>query len=168
MNRADLHTILDNLDEEELFAAEMHLLGILQRRQPLPSRRPQPEHLRERGEQFRKKVDRRWREAVSRRQGAGCMIAGIGGGGAFSIDLHGRPNGKMAYEYNNGAESFVDTLRFVAGQEVEINDIFALSADGTQLLYEQMIGSGGHSETRKAVFPFNDNNAGVQQQKADG
>jgi hypothetical protein len=154
--REELHIILDDFDDEELFAAEMYLKGILSRRRAAPESDLAMERLRERGAEFRKLVERRWREQHLKTKASTGLISGLGGGGGFGFDLHGRPVGKMSYEYSYGGESFVETLRLFAGQEIEIRQRFALSGDGMNLLYEHAAESGGSGKHHQESFPFSE------------
>jgi hypothetical protein len=151
--RAELHAILDVLDDDELFAAEMHLKGILLRRQQTPPSEPGDARFRQRSEEFRALAEQHWKKAGRRAKASGGIVSGFGGGGGFSFDFKGRPTGKLSYKYTNLDECFEEPLRFVVGQEIEIQERFALSDDGKELLYEQIIKSGGRVEQSTESFP---------------
>ncbi len=79
---------------------------------------------------------------------------GFGGGGGFGFDLRGRANGNMRFSYSDEGASVEETLHFIAGQEIEISDLFGISDEGDGLLYKQIVKSGGRDLTREEVFPF--------------
>jgi hypothetical protein len=153
--RTQLHAIVDDFNDDELFAAEMYLKGILLRRgQPQRSELDTAE-LRKRSDEFRMVAEQHWKEAGLKAKASGGIISGFGGGGGFGLDFQGRPTGKMSYEYSYGNESCVEMLRFIAGQEIDIAERFLLTDDGKSLLYEQTAKSGGRAETCTHYFPFN-------------
>jgi len=149
----ELHAILDDLNDDELIAAEMHLKGILLRRRQTAPSEPGEARLRQRGEEFHTLAEQHWKEAGRKAKASGGIVSGFGGGGGFGFDFKGRPTGKLSYEYTNLDECFVETLRFVAGQEIEIRERFALSDDGKELFYEQATKSGGRVEQHTESFP---------------
>jgi hypothetical protein len=154
--RSRLHALLDDFNDEEVFAAEMYLLGILQRRQQPERSETEIARLGERGEQFRKAAELRWQDAGHRLANSGCNVVGFGGGGGFGFDLQGRAIGKMSCEYAAGDRSFVETLRYVAGQEIEIAEQFSVSDDNTSLSYQHVATSAGHVVKHEELFPFSE------------
>jgi hypothetical protein len=161
-NRPRLHALVDDMDEDELVSAEIYLLAIVhQRVAPQPSD-GELDRLKERGESFQMDAEQRWRQSGQRSKGR-RIVSGFGGGGGFGVDLQGRPNGKMYFSYSDDGNSVEEKLHFIAGQEVEIRDRFAISDDGRRLLYEQLVKSGGRHVTREEEFPFHgtDGNRGV-------
>jgi hypothetical protein len=132
----------------------MYLLGILQRRQQPERSETEIARLNERGAQFRRAAELRWQDASRCLSAAGCNIVGFGGGGGFGFDLQGRATGKMSFEYAAGDRSFVETLRYVAGQEIEIAEQFSLSEDHKVLSYHHSATSAGHVANHEESFPF--------------
>jgi hypothetical protein len=152
---ARLRAVLDDLDEEELISAEIHLLAIVHRRSSREASDAELDKLTERGEAFQKDAEKRWHETAQRASDRGLrFVTGFGGGGGFGLDLHGRANGHMRFSYSDDGAFVEETLRFIAGQGIEIRDQFGLSNEGTELLFKQHIKSGGRDLTREAAFPF--------------
>jgi hypothetical protein len=155
--RTQLHAILDDLDEDELISAEIYLLAIVHRRAAPEASEAQLDSLDERGQLFQRAAEERWREAGQRAKDRGLgFLMGFGGGGGFGFDLRGRANGKMHFSYSDEGASVEETLRFIAGQEIEIWDRFGISDEGDGLLYKQIVKSGGRDLTREEVFPLQD------------
>lgn len=153
--RTELHTILDDFNEDELFVAEMYLKAILLRRQHPQRGESENARLRQRAEEFRTMAEQHWKETAQKAKASGGIVSGFGGGGGFGLDPRDRPTGRVSYEYAYGDESCVETLRFIAGQELEIADRFALTDNGKSLLYEQTVKSGGRTKEHTDYFPFN-------------
>lgn len=61
--RTRLHGTLDDLDEDELIAAEIYLLAIVHRRASPEASEAQLDSLDERGQLFQRAAEERWREA---------------------------------------------------------------------------------------------------------
>jgi hypothetical protein len=110
--------------------------------------------LKERRAEFTKVAESHWREASQRAQQGRGIVTSFGGGGSFGFDFRGRATGKVSFSYGDGADSVEETLRFVAGQEVEIVNRFGPSPDGANLVYKQAVKSGGHTATWQESFPF--------------
>ncbi|MGA2728833.1 MAG: hypothetical protein ABSE96_13550 [Terracidiphilus sp.] len=124
-------------------------------RNPLIARLPEP--FDERGQLFQRAAEEHWPEAGQRAKDRGLgFVIGFGGGGGFGFDLRGRANGKMHFSYSDEGASVEETLRFIAGQEIEIWDRFGISDEGDGLLYKQIVKSGGRDLTREEVFPLQD------------
>jgi hypothetical protein len=153
-NRARLHTMLDDLDDDEIIAAEAYLCSIVHRRHQSDMSEPELARLKERRAEFEKVAESHWREAFQRAQQGRGIVSSFGGGGSFGFDFRGRPIGKVSFSYGEGAESVEETLRFVAGQEVEIVNRVGLSPDGANLVYRQAVKSGEHTATWEESFPF--------------
>jgi hypothetical protein len=153
--RTRLHALLDDLDEDELLAAEIYLLAIVHRRASLEPSEAQLDNLRQRGELFQRAAEERWREAGQRAKDRGQgIVTGFGGGGGFGLDLRGHASGTMRFSYSDEGALVHEALHFVAGQEIEIWDRFGISAEGNELLYNQTVKSGGRDLTREEMFVF--------------
>lgn len=153
-NRARLHAMLDDLDDDEIIAAEAYLCSIVDRRHQPETRETELAHLKERRTEFEKIAEGHWREAVQRTQQDRGIVSSFGGGGSFGFDFRGRPSGKVSFSYGEGTNCVEETLRFVAGQEVEIVNRVGLSPDGANLVYKQAVKSGGRTATWEESFPF--------------
>jgi hypothetical protein len=151
--RPQLHALLDDFDDDEIIAAEMYLFSILHRRGQPERNDSELARLNQRGDEFGKKAEEHWREAGQGAKESRGIVSSFGGGGGFGFDFRGRGIGKRSYEYWDGGDAVVETLRFVAGHEIEIIERFGLSNDGTSLLYKQEIKSGGREVSREEAFP---------------
>jgi hypothetical protein len=151
--RVRLHAMLDDLDDEEIIAAEAYIFSIVHLRNQPEVNKPEQARLDRRRAEFEKVARSHWSDSFQRAQGRG-MVSGFGGGGSFGFDFRGRATGRAVFSYFDGAESVEETLRFIAGQEVEMVNRFGLSADGTNLAYKQTVKSGGRTVSREESFPF--------------
>jgi len=155
MDRARLHAMLDDFDDDEIIAAEAYLCSILEGRHQPERSEPELARLERRREEFKRIAESHWREAFQLAQGQGRgLISSFGGGGSFGFDFQGRATGKASFSYRDGADSVEEILRFIAGQEVEIVNRLGLSPDGKNLVYKQTVKSGGHTATSEESFPF--------------
>lgn len=146
--RDDVHRIVDQLPDEKLEQVQMMLSAVLNPR-PTP---PQVAEMRERGQEWRRRVEERFRE--TRKPGT---ISGMGGGGGFSFDTERGSFGNHSFQYWDDKALVYQSLRFFYGQQVEQMERLAISENGSQLLYEQEIASGGRTLRREEAFPFTPN-----------
>ena len=153
-NRARLHAMLDDLDDDEIIAAEAYLSSIMHRRHRPEMSKPELVRLEERRAEFERIAQSHWREAFQRAQQGRGIVSSFGGGGSFGSDFRGRATGKASFSYGDGADLVEETLRFVGGQEIEIVNRVGLSPDGTNLVYKHAVKSGGHTATWEDSFPF--------------
>src|SRR4051794_2975250 len=123
-SRAQLKSLLDGMDEDELFAAEIYLLNIVKRRTPSVRTEPRLAQLDRRAEEFRRSVEQHWRDAATHSPAGRGSISGLGGGGGTGYDFRGRAEGKMSFTYSETESTVEESLRFVAGYEIVTVDRF--------------------------------------------
>jgi hypothetical protein len=152
--RARLHAMLDDLDDDEIIAAEAYLSSIVRRRHRREMSTPELARLEERRAEFERTAESHWLDAAHRAKQEQGIVWSFGGGGSFGSDFRGRATGKASFSYPDGADLVEETLRFFAGQEVEIVNRIRLSPDGANIIYQQSVRSGGHTATWKDSFPF--------------
>ena len=142
--RDDLRLLLDQLPEDKLQPTKAFLNGLLSPRM----QHSEHERSRDRGREFRKRVEQRFKE--TRRPGTVSSM--IGGGSLFPKD--GETYGRNAFHYWDDKALVHQTLQFFAGQELEIMERISRSEDGATLIYEQELHSGGRTVGDKFDFPF--------------
>jgi len=143
--RDELHLLLDRIPENELESARLLLNGLLR---PRPALSPDAERARERTHQYKKMVERRFRETRK----PGTISALVGGGSVFPKD--GQAYGRHGFHYWDDKALVNQTLQIFEGQELEIMERISRSEDGATLVYEQELSSGGLTIRREERFPF--------------
>jgi hypothetical protein len=113
-----------------------------------PPPNPEMTRMQERTRQYREQVEEQFRK--TRHPGTG---AGFGGGGA-STGKGGKGYGHHSFGYWDSDAEVRQSMHFCRGQELETMERFAVSADGTKLIYEEEIASGGKTVRRVDEFPF--------------
>jgi hypothetical protein len=144
--RDDVHRLVDQLPDEKLVEHVQMMLSALLNPRPTP---PQVAEMRARGQEWRKRVEEPFRQ--TRKPGT---ISGMGGGGGFGFDTERGSFGSHSFHYWDDKALVYQTMRYSSGQQVEQMERLAISEDGTQLLYEQEIASGGRTVRREEAFPF--------------
>jgi hypothetical protein len=145
ITRDDIHRLVDQLPNEKLAHVQLMLSAVLN---PPPTP-PQAAEMRKRGHEYRKKVEERFRQ--TRKPGT---ISGMGGGGRFSFDTEHGSFGSHSFHYWDDKALVYQTMRYFSGQEFEHMERLAISEDGTQLLYEQEVASGGRTVRHEEAFPL--------------
>ncbi len=143
--RDDIHRLVDQLPDGNLEQVQMMLSAIMNPR-PTP---PQVAEARARGQEWRKRVEERFRQ--TRKPGT---ISGMGGGGGIGFDAGRGSFGNHSFHYWDDKALVYQTIRYFSGQEFEEMERLAVSEDGTQLLYEQEATSGGKTVRHQEAFPF--------------
>jgi len=152
--REQLHAMIDQFEEGELLAAEAYLLSVLHSRSRPEFNQQTTARIKERTDRFQTSAEQHWQESVQRVKESGRgFVSGFGGGGGIGIDHQGRAEGTMSFHYRDGEGWVHETLRFFAGNEVEIIERFAMSDEGTELLYAQKVTCGGRVVERAETFP---------------
>src|SRR5436190_18274423 len=126
--REDVHRIVDQLPDERLEHVQMMLSAVLN---PHPTP-PQVTEMRARGQEWRRRVEERFTQ--TRKPGT---ISGMGGGGGFGFDSERGSFGSHSFHYWDDKAVVYQTMRFFSGHQIEQMERLAISADGSQLLYEQ-------------------------------
>ncbi|MGA8272218.1 MAG: hypothetical protein WB919_11720 [Candidatus Sulfotelmatobacter sp.] len=143
--RDELHSLLDQLPEDQLQPARAFLNGLLRPH----LQRPEIGQALDRGREFRKQVEQRYRE--TRKPGT---ISGMSGGGGLSPKDDGTTYGRNAFHYWDDKALVHQTLQFFTSQELEMMERISCSANGETLTYEQELSSGGRTVRNRAEFPF--------------
>jgi hypothetical protein len=142
--RDELHSLLDQLPEDKLQAVRPFLNGLL--KPPTPS--PELIRARQRTQEFRKMVERRFRETRT----PGTISTLSGGGGIFSREAQAFSN--HAFHYWDDKALVYQSLRVFETHELETMERFSLSDGGRTLVYEQEVSSGGLTKRHEERFPF--------------
>jgi len=143
--RDEVRALLDRLPEDKLDNANLFLNGLLR---PRPAPSAEIERARELTHQYRRMVERKFRE--TRKPGT---ISSLFGGGSI-FPKQGQGYGSHAFHYWDDKALVHQTLRIFEGQELEIMERISLSEDGSTLQYEQELSSGGLTRRRQEEFPF--------------
>ena len=109
---------------------------------------PEIEHARQLTHEYKKMVERRFRETRK----PGTISTLIGGGNVFPRE--GKAYGNHAFHYWDDRALVHQTLRVFEGQELEAMERISLSDDRTMLVYEQELSSGGLTKKHEERFPF--------------
>lgn len=143
-DRHELHSLVDQLPDDKLEHAATMLRFVIT--PPRPD--PRMERIQERGRAYREQVERRFRE--TRKPGT---ISGMSGGGSMMMK-NGAGYGHHGFHYWDGDAYVQQTMHYFKSQELETMQRFALSPDGSKLLYEEEISSGGKTVRKTEEFPF--------------
>jgi hypothetical protein len=147
--REDIYRLVEQLPEDKFEHAERMLSFIIN---PPPTS-PQLAELRKRGDEYKKRVEERYRE--TRKPGT---ISGMGGGGQFGFHPEHGSFGSHSFHYWDDKALVYQTMRHFSGQEVEQMERLSFSEDGKQLRYQQELSSGGHTVRHEETFPFGEVN----------
>jgi hypothetical protein len=140
----ELHSLLDQLPEDNLRAAHPFLLGLLKPRVPSP----EVGQARQRTQEFKRLVERRFRKTRK----PGTISAMFGGGGVFPREGKGFSN--HAFHYWDDKALVYQSLKVFDGQELEAMERISLSDDDRMLVYEQELSSGGLTKRHEERFPL--------------
>ena len=143
--REDSHHLIDQLPENKLEHARLMLSALLK---PPPTP-PEVVAMRERSNEYRKRVQERFRE--TRKPGT---VSGMGGSGGIGFNNEHGSFGSTSFHYWDEKALVYQTLRYFSGQEFEQMERMSTSEDKTQVLYVQEITSGGRTVRREEAFPF--------------
>jgi len=144
----DLHRLVDQLPEEKVESVRVLLSSVLH---PKP-RHPQYDGLHARAQEYRKRVEEKFKE--TKKSGTICGIGGGGGGGFSSVTKDGSAYSSHSFHYWDNKAIVFQTMRYFSGQQFEQMERLAVSEDGAELLYEQEISSGGRTARRQEAFPM--------------
>jgi hypothetical protein len=72
----------------------------------------------------------------------------------------GKGFGHQSFGYWDGEAEVRQSMHFYRGYELETMQRFAISADGTKLVYEEEIASGGKTVRRTDEFPLTQTQSG--------
>lgn len=143
-NRDELHSLVDQLPEDQLQNARPFLTGLLRPRAPSP----EIEQARQLTHRYKKMVEQRFRETRK----PGTISTLVGGGSVFPRE--GKANANHAFHYWDNKALVHQSLRVFEGQELESMERISMSDDCTTLLYEQELSSGGLTKKHEERFPF--------------
>jgi hypothetical protein len=144
--RDEIHSLIDQLPEDQLQNVRPFLAGLLRPR----AQSPEIEQARQLTHQYKKMVEQRFRETRK----PGTISALVGGGSVFPKE--GRVSGDHSFHYLDDKALVHQTLRIFEGQELEIMERVSRSQDGATLVYEQELSSGGLTKRHDERFPFRD------------
>jgi hypothetical protein len=142
--RDELHSLLDQLPDDKLQAARPFLVGLLKSRETSP----EIEQARQRTHEFKKMVERRFRETRK----PGTISSLFGGGHIFPRQGKGFSN--HAFHYWDHEALVYQSLNVFDGHELEAVERISLSGDGRTLLYEQELCCGGLTKKHENRFPL--------------
>lgn len=142
--REELKALIDQLPEPRLEAVRK----MLEHHVHPPTPRPEIEQMQRRSQEYKERVEQRFRE--TRRPGT---IGGMGGGG--SMGMHeGTPFGRQGFSYWDEKALVHQTLQSFDGQELEIMERLSISPDRTKLSCVLELSSGGRTVNYTEEFPI--------------
>ena len=106
--------------------------------------------MRQRGDEYRKVVEQRFRE--TRKPGTVGGGGGFGGGGFYGMH-EGTPYGRHSFGYWDEKALVEQALQSFDCQDIEIMERFSLSPDRTKLLCRLELSSGGYAVQHSDEFP---------------
>jgi len=142
--RDEIHSLIDQLPEDQLQNVRPFLAGLLRPR----AQSPEIEQARQLTHQYKKMVEQRFRETRK----PGTISALVGGGSVFPKE--GRVSGDHSFHYWDDKALVHQTLRIFEGQELEIMERVSRSQDGATLVYEQELSSGGLTKRHDERISF--------------
>jgi len=143
--RDELKTLIDKLPESSLEGIRSFLNFHIN---PPPPPPPEVERMRQRGQAYRREVERRFRETLKP-----ATIGSFVSGGSW--DAHeGIPFGRNSFNYWEDKALVQQSLQSFDEQDVEIMERYALSEDGTKLVCTIELSSGGHTVRHEDEFPI--------------
>ncbi len=143
--RNDLYALIDQIPENQFEYIRQMLNVIINP----PPPRPEVQRLQERGREYRKLVEQRFREA--RKPGT---VSGMGGGSGIALDKDGAAYGHHSFHYWDDKALVYQTMYQFAGHQLEIMQRLSIPEDKTKLLYEQELSCEGRTVRRTEEFPF--------------
>jgi hypothetical protein len=136
--RDEIHRLADELPDEKLEPAKRTLSLLL-----TPPTPPQLAELRRRSEEYRKRVEERFQQTRKPGTIGGLAGSGIGFGSSSSNSFCYWDDKALVYQ----------TLRYFSGQQIEQMERIAISENGSQLLYELELSTGGRTLRIQEAFP---------------
>ena len=146
ISRDELKSMIDRVPEDRLKAVQ----GMLDFHISPPPPIPQVERMRQRGDEYRRIVEQRFRE--TRKLGTVGVGGGFGGGG-FSGMHEGEPYGRHSFGYWDEGALVEQVLQSFDGQDIEIMERFSLSPDRTKLFCQLELSSAGYTVRHSDEFP---------------
>ena len=144
VTRDELKALIDQLPESRLETVR----NMLEHNVHPPPPRPEIEQMHRRSEEYRERVQQRFRE--TRKPGT---IGFIGGGG--SMGMHqGTPFGRQGLSYWDEKALVHQTLQSFDGHELEIMERLSISPDRTKLSCVFELSSGGRTVKYTEEFPI--------------
>jgi hypothetical protein len=140
---AELHDLLDQVPESRLEAVRMMLQHHVHPRPPAP----EIERMQRRSQDYKSRVEQRFRETSK-----SGTIGGMGGGGISGLH-EGVPFGQHGFRYWDDKALVNQTLHSFDGQELEIMERLSLSPDRTKLFCVMELSSGGRTVRHEEEFP---------------
>lgn len=147
--RDELKTLIDQLPESSL---EVVRSTINYHLNPPPPPSPEIERMRQRGQAYRREVERRFRETLKP-----ATIGAFVSGGSWGAH-EGIPFGRNSFNYWEDKALVQQSLQSFNGQDVEIMERYALSEDGTKLVCIIELSSGGRTVRHEDEFPVSTRN----------
>jgi hypothetical protein len=142
--RDELKALIDQLPEPRLEIVR----NMLEHHVHPPQPRPEIEQMQRRSQEYKERVEQRFRET-----GKPGTIGGMAGGG--SMGMHqGTPFGRQGFSYWDEKALVHQTLQSFDGQELEIMERLSLSPDRTKLSCVLELSSGGHTVNFTEEFPI--------------
>jgi hypothetical protein len=142
-SRDELKSLVDRVPEKRLEAVR----DMLEFNINPPPPNPEIEHMRERGQQYRKLVEQRFRE--TRKPGT---ISILSGGGMTGMHK-GTSFGRNGFHYWDGDALVHQSLQSFNGQEIEIMERLSMSADRSKLICRLELSSAGLIVEHSDEFP---------------
>lgn len=142
--RDDLKALIDQLPDSRLEGVR----NILEHNVHPPPPRPEIEQMQRRSQDYKRRVEQRFRE--TRKSGT---IGGMGGGGSMGIH-EGTPFGRQHFSYWDEKALVHQTLQSFDGQELEIMERLSISPERTKLSCVLELSSGGRTVNYTEEFPI--------------
>jgi DNA-binding transcriptional MerR regulator len=142
--RDELKALIDQLPELRLEIVR----SMLEHHVHPPQPRPEIEQMQQRSQEYKERVEQRFRE--TRKPGT---IGGMAGGGSIGMH-HGTPFGRQGFSYWDEKALVHQTLQSFDGQELEIMERLSLSPDRTKLSCVLELSSGGRIVNFTEEFPI--------------
>lgn len=144
-SRHELKALIDKLPESRLDIVRTLLNHHIN---PMPPPHPAIEQMQRRSQDYRKLVERRFRET-----GKPGTIRGMGGSG-FTGMHDETPFGRQGFHYWDNKALVYQTLQFLDSQEIEIMERLSFSADHKTLMCDFEISSGSRTVHHTDEFPM--------------
>jgi hypothetical protein len=142
--RDELKALIDQLSESRLEIVRK----MLEHHVHPPKPRPEIDEMERRSQEYKERVEQRFRE--TRKPGTLGGAAGVG-----NMGMHqGTPFGQQGFFYWDEKALVHQTLQSFDGQELEIMERLSLSPDRTKLSCLLELSSGGHTVNFTQEFPI--------------
>ena len=144
VTRDELKALIDQLPEPRLEIVR----NMLEHHVHPPQPQPEIEQMQRRSQEYKERVEQRFRE--TRKPGT---VGGMAGGGSMGMD-QGTPFGRQGFSYWDEKALVHQTLQSFDGQELEVMERLSLSPDRTTLSCVLELSSGGRTVNFTEEFPI--------------